>query len=201
MKLFNHTKIDNQVLEKVLYLSAKAVGSIRTQKVVIKITAGQRRLHGRVSRSNYYRWFLVSKRRHLDKSYTKRDKQVIYSDGGTMLLTIPLYYGDSLRTAESIYSLMAHEWRHVKDNQKGIRFGDYNRNWKNRPHERRAMNAEKKAIRVKDKRDDIQEAVINLGIEIERIENSKKPKIMNPIIEKPVQPKTRIDIILEKILS
>lgn len=170
MKLYNNTKIDDKLLYKVLYMAGKAVGSIRTQKVVIKVTSSVYGSSGHVNNSyGFYReWYLKSK----PSQYLKYDK-AIRSDGGFMFLKIPVRHWEPLRLAEEVYRLASHEWRHIKDVQKKARFGDYNRNWKNRPHERRAMNSEKRAIRIKDKREDIQDAIIALGINIESIKKKK----------------------------
>ena len=179
MILYNHTKIPDDILTKVLYLAAKAVGSIRTQKVVIKVTTSSQYCSGRCHKLGlmYYHGFL---RGSWDYDYSnseynkKSDRKLIPTDGGYMFLQIPVTtkwsrYSDPLDLAERIFALAAHEWQHIKDYQKKVKFGNYERNWKNRPHERRAITAAKRADRVKDKRTDIQDAILNLGFAIENI--------------------------------
>lgn len=97
------------------------------------------------------------------------------TDGGCLFLKIPVnrfWFKDVLVFAEKIFALVAHEWKHIADLQKEKEFGSYRRRWKNRPHERRAIVAENKAMRAKDKRMDIQDAIIDLAINIERVRES-----------------------------
>lgn len=98
---------------------------------------------------------------------------LISTDGGYMFLQIPAksnWAGDDcLTVAESFFSLVAHEWKHVADMQKRKRFGDYNRRWANRPHERRAITVGKRAEKIKDERADVQEAILALAINLEKI--------------------------------
>ena len=171
MKLYNQTKIDDEVLSAILYRAAKAVGSVRTQNTVIKVTTSVWRMHGRVHRPfyMYYEKFLKGQPYSGDAGGS-----LVRSDGGYMFLSIPNPSGDqrnweALDFAEAIYELAAHEWRHVRDFQKGERYGDYNRNWKNRPHERRAISSTKRAVAMVDKDERIQDAIIALGLDIERI--------------------------------
>ena len=173
MKLYNNTRLDDKILYKVLYKAAKAVGSVRTQKVVIKVTTAQNGNSGCVKcgkgHYGFYEWHLKGERR---TAKGRKSQKLIYSDGGFMFLKIcvgRLSGRDPLMTAENIYSLAAHEWRHIRDFQKKEHFGQYERNWANRPHERRAINSAKRADRIKMERPDIQDAIIDLGINIEEI--------------------------------
>lgn len=182
MNLYNHTQIDDKILEQALYKAAKAVGSTRTSKVVVKVTASSRYLGGKVQKATtgwrYYDGFLKNGRTKGEYSedlemFVTHDK-LIPTDGGYMFLRIPatksgFHFWDPLILAEKIYSTAAHEWRHIRDCQKNARFGQYNRNWENRPHERRANNSREKAKKLAEKRTDIQDAILALGLEIERI--------------------------------
>ena len=181
MKLFNLTKLDDKILKQLLYAAAKKTGmGVRTSKVVVKVSKGNS-AHGSVRPTRgwgYYVGWLKGKPR---KKWTLNDHQVLYSDGGTMLLWIFLPSSsyligkmDTITIAEKIYSLAAHEWKHVADLQKKKHFGQYNRNWGNRPHERRAIAAAQRADRKKNERPDIQDAIINLAINIEEALNGKK---------------------------
>ncbi len=177
MKLYNHTKINDKILEKVLYLSAKAVGAVRTGKVVVKVTTSTYGCSGEVRNSRYgfmyYHGYLNSSRKWNKKTgeyINKKDRKLISTDGGYMFLKITAKHREPLILAERIFDLASHEWQHIKDLQKHGKFGSYNRNWKNRPHERRAITASKRAERVKDKRLDIQDAILNLAIYIEELQ-------------------------------
>jgi len=166
MIIFNHTRIATTALKTVLYKAAKAVGSVRTGGVVVKI-AQSLHSHGRAERSNpfYFRWALAGKE-HKGHLLTSIDREPVLSDGGYIFIWLSNFC-EPLRAAEDFYSTAAHEWRHIRDFQKGAKFGQYNRNWKNRPHERRAINSSKRAERTKNSRMDIQDAIITLGIAIE----------------------------------
>lgn len=168
MIIFNHTKVSTTALKTVLYRAAKAVGSVRTGKVVVIISQSVRGTHGRVDQAGYrfyYRW-AVAGRKRTRGVLTPLDRKPIHSDGGFLFIWLAKGW-EALSAAESFYSVAAHEWRHVRDFQKRLSFGQYNRNWKNRPHERRAINSCKRALRIKDSRTDIQDAIIALGIAIE----------------------------------
>ena len=195
MKLYNNTRLDTEILRKVLYRAAKAVGSVRTKEVVIKVTTSSRYLSGRVEGwwGGYYEWFLsgesapcttYSSDLHHSHRRSQRDDtkgRLVFSDGGFMFLRIPVMgkynwpdYTDPLYLAEEIYRIAAHEWRHIRDKQKKKQFGQYNRRWANRPHERRAVNSANRALRLKDQRKDIQEAILDLALCVEAIRGAKK---------------------------
>jgi hypothetical protein len=53
---------------------------------------------------------------------------------------------DYLDAAVAFYGVICHEFAHVADRRNGRAFGDYDRRWENRPHERRAMHHEAEAI-------------------------------------------------------
>lgn len=49
MKLYNRTKLDDAILERLLYASAKFTGiGVRTSKVVVRVTTSSRELRGHV---------------------------------------------------------------------------------------------------------------------------------------------------------
>lgn len=175
MELYNHTRIPNKILEPVLYHAAKNVGSVRTGNVVVVAIEKREVSHARQA-AFVYEWFASQwrKPKNKDRAYGRS----IRTDGGYVTLHMdPLRFDhphyDPLAFAESLYSTMAHEWQHIKDFQKGKRFGDYNRNWANRPHERRAVTAQNRAVRNIEKRDGCADAILDLGIFIE----SQKKKV------------------------
>ena len=90
MKLFNHSKLDDNALKEILIQAAKSIGGIRTRNVVIKITTSHYRLRGRAERcgySAYCLWWLRNK--HGPK--VKDDKLMLRSDGGYLFLHIPIH--------------------------------------------------------------------------------------------------------------
>lgn len=180
MKLYNRTRLDNKALERVIYLAGKATRiGVRTSNVVVRVTTSKRSCSGRVQRSRgwkYYEGWLKNGKTEgywssaLD--FVPTDKFVL-TDGGYMFLRIPAksnWAGDDpLAAAERFFSLAAHEWKHIADSQKGKRFGEYNKKWANRPHERRAITVGKRAEKIKDERADVQEAILALAINIEEL--------------------------------
>jgi len=181
MRLFNHTKIENKALLAVLHRAAKAVGFVRTGKVVIRATPSiDDHIKGAVidAPSGFYGGFLRPKKAEYNHNQhdLREDMEPIVSDGGFMFLAIPVNGDrDPLDLAEEIYRVAAHEWRHIRDKQMGRRFGNYRRRWEDRPHEKRAMRSEQKALKLKERKPEIQEAIIKLGIAIERIRDNKNP--------------------------
>lgn len=181
MKFYNHTKIDDKILEKVFYRAAKATGSVRTNKVIVKVNTSGKYISGVAFKT--YGWLYkgwLEKNRKKDAyslGWIGDAAEKIYTDGGYIVLRIPVwsdFYYDLLEFAEKIYKVAAHEWRHIRDYQKNAIFHSHKIRWKNRCQEKRAMFSEKKAMVIKDKRLDIQEDVINLGIQIEQLRMERK---------------------------
>jgi len=185
MKLFNHTKIPDQLLENLLYESAKAVGSIRTAKVAIKVTENLGNCFAH--RGFVYASYMKGERR---KNGKWRSRRLIDSDGGWLELNLGAWMNkrewiewikneqgeyflsktslDPMEASENVYKLMAHEWRHIRDFQKGEKFGNYNKRHNDRPHERRANNSMEKAVRMIDKRQGCADAILALAIHLEQ---------------------------------
>lgn len=172
MKLYNKTKIPDKVLERLLYRSAKAVGSVRTQKTVVKVTTSQYGCSGVVKGTGFGMWKYYERYLKGSGSSTK----LIWSDGGYMFLRVPSsnFRQDPLMFSEEVYKLAAHEWRHIRDHQKHVKMDTHKKRWANRSHEKRAMNSAKKAVREIDRREDIQDAILNFAIEVEMLWKDKK---------------------------
>lgn len=160
MKIYNQTKILDALLKPILSAAARRIGC-KAKDVIVKITA-KRVLHGSMGKANRYRqgikeWFL--------KRGSKSDRVIQCS--GFVSITIPLGCGgDYLGLAEYFYETALHEFKHVRDFHDGEHFGNCNRNWKNRPHEIRAVDATDEAL-TKGLTSQMQEAIIALGIAIE----------------------------------
>ncbi|MCI0349591.1 MAG: hypothetical protein L0Z53_09225 [Acidobacteriales bacterium] len=116
MKLYNKTRIPDDVLEPLLTAAGRAVGA-RTAGVVVKVTqARSRRICGLAqNHTTVYLWHLSNRYRSIG---THRH---ISTDGGWFRLTIP-YVGcrwEPLALAEDVFKVAAHEWAHIRDYQAG----------------------------------------------------------------------------------
>lgn len=140
MKLYNKTKCPDELLRPIIMAAGQRIGA-RT-KIVVKVLGPRRGSQGHASPGQPYIWHLTSKR-YVGVSR----KKLIPSDGGWITLHIPRSHPccDALMQAEVFYELCLHEWAHIKDMQERKRFGDYERNWANRPHERRAVRMQEEA--------------------------------------------------------
>ena len=185
MKLFNKTNIPDDLLKAVIYRAAKAVGSVRTSEVVVKVTTAQYGSHGCVEhhktcRWGYYLWFLEGCR-----SNKPGKNKLVYSDGGFVFLKISAndFRRDPLAWAEGVYALAAHEWQHIKDSQKGVSFDTHRKHWKNRSHEKRAMVAANRAVRTTDRDSRISDAILDLALFMEEAWKPKKEEWDRQIAE------------------
>lgn len=182
MKLYNHTKVPDQILKDVLYHAAKLVGSVRTSNVVVLVKMGKG--GGCVKDSIPYKGYLTNKK-YPSEGY----KKLVKTDGGWMKIFLLRHKyrnrtydpqanthvtADELGIAENFFSTAAHEWQHIKDFQKGKSFGQYNRNWKNRPHEKRAIVAASRAVRNIPKRKGCEDSILDLATTLEDLERNKQ---------------------------
>ena len=167
MKLYNRTKLSDDVLTKVLMSAAKTIGNLRTRNVVVKVTTASRSVSGCAEDSKYgkyYEWALDGGREDGLPS------KLIDTDGGYLFLRIPYknVRRDLIELAKYVFEIAAHEWKHIADFQNNRKFGQYNKNWKNRPHEKRAILAQHRAVEKLHQSQSIQNIVIDLAIEIEK---------------------------------
>ena len=162
IKLYNNSKIpDNLILPVLQYAFRKT----RCHgDVVVKVTRGGIHTRSKAERAfSVARWFLSR------RSRTKADKLRtgwVKTNGGYVILQ-PLLdtHLDPILMATSIMDTAIHEFVHIKDFQTGKRFAEYNRNWRNRPHEMRAMMGTRDIVNDPDMK--YQDLVLNLGVWLE----------------------------------
>lgn len=177
MKLYNRTKLDDDLLEKVLYDAAKKTKiGVRAGNVVVKVTSSSSYLSGCVwSASGVSKQWLEGRKSSWSGVFIK-------TDGAYMVLRIPVFgrcQTEEVVLVESLFRTAAHEWKHVADYQKGKLFAHHKLgrsrriNWADRPQEKRAMAAATRAGKIMGERSDIQEALLELAINIERLRKVK----------------------------
>ena len=139
VKLYNKSRCPDEILKRLIGAAGRRIGA--RSAVVVKVTQSQRgHQHGCAKPGVPYLWHLARKRKGVQRY------RMIDTDGGWIELQLPIIHRayDHLEQAESFYRLCLHEWGHIKEYQENAdrtashRFSDYNRRWKNRPHERRA---------------------------------------------------------------
>ncbi len=154
--------------------------------IIVKVTKGGRYTTSKAIMCSWVAKFFLSKRSYTKSSdKTKLKKGRVYTDGGCVIMS-PRSKSDPLEFALSIFETAIHEFAHIRDRQDGKSFTDYNKMWKNRPHERRAVAAtqdalneiEKQKIR-KEKKD---EAILNLAVALEAMKKKRIQVKMNPIV-------------------
>ena len=167
MKLYNRTKVPDKVLQEVLQHAARLVGA-RSKSVVVMVRSS-RWCHGMAWRGMPYEWFLRGERWHKEHGRG----ELIDTDCGWFEIWLPKdFYSDPLVLAESFFKVAAHEWRHIRDYQKGGVF-TRKRRWASRPQEKRAIRSASRAMADMSKRRGAADAIIDLGIEIEKLRKGK----------------------------
>jgi len=142
-----------------LCLAAAKQAKLRSRNVCVVIRASERRYGKAVKcyRSKYKSYF--------------GDRRWHNTDGGYIVVWTGNrrgYRPDTLRYTENFFSTLVHEFAHVRDYQlydrgKPQRF-DFRPRWANRPHERRAIVAEKAA---KERESEYADAVIEFALALE----------------------------------
>jgi len=146
MKLYNHTRFSDRVLRDMLEHASKAIGGVRTDDVVIKVSAGRSySISGKVFRSNQVSNFWTEGARKFKSKNIPFD--FIETDKAYMQLIIPYRKWDVAGFVKSVFKIMAHEWKHIKDAQEGARFDSHDIPYKKRIQEIRAFQAEQDAIK------------------------------------------------------
>lgn len=169
VNLFNFSKWPDKELRLLLEHAAKEAGC--EGPVVTKIHRGGRRSHGLAERFWFiYAWALSNKRGRPDNrpqnlADAMRPQKGVRTNGGWVQIW-PRTTGDPLLCVEDFYRTAVHEFAHVADMQQRKRFGEYNRQWANRPHERRAITAAMFGSLKRDTKRD--ERILNLAIAIEQ---------------------------------
>lgn len=160
IKLYNKSQCPDEILRPIIAAAGRRIGA-RTG-VVVKVLGPCRGHQGHAKHQfRVYSWHLTQKR-------TKRLGRSIATDGGWIELHVPRRHpaDNHLMLAEQFYRLCLHEWGHIKDFQDGKRFGDYDKRWANRPHERRAIRMEYEAQEI-PMSPTAEKAVLALGLWLE----------------------------------
>ena len=156
----NTTKVPNEVILPLLEKAAKAI-HMHAGKVAVWIRKG---LPGYYSGRAWCNCDMIK----MPSGNWKRCK------GLFAIVVKPSF--DNLRRAGEIYNTTLHELAHIHDGHLGKRFCDYNKLWKNRPHEKRAINACKRALDKNNGHEFAADEILNLAIvldELRRKENEK----------------------------
>jgi len=193
IKLYNFSKISDSTLLPVLKAAKAAVRC--PGDVVVKVTRGGSRSEARMA--DYVSKSVLSSRSHI--KYSPKGVEIlrkgwVKTDGGYIVLS-PRWFRDpiwgSLNMAEYIFENAMHEFAHirefiekdklskmpfnkeVKKKLNELKFSGYNRPWKFRPHERRAVAATIEAQgRVEsdwtlEDKIKLQDCILDLAIEID----------------------------------
>jgi len=137
MKLYNKTKYPDELLEAVLVEAGRAVGA-RTSKVIVKVTSakpGYVHCRGIATKCDYVKRFFLDTRAYR-KGTHKLKEGIVETDGGYLRLTVPYpkipdwiknsdiyprwleaHQAEPENIASLIFSVAAHEWRHIKQYQ------------------------------------------------------------------------------------
>jgi len=118
MKLYNKTKCPDSILRPLLLRAGKSIGA-NTSGVVVKVTQGQSPRTRGVAYKCFvvYSWHLHGRRK---KSRTLLGQQ-ISTNGGFIQISLPGPHPayDKIVLAQRFYTIMQHEWAHIKQYQSG----------------------------------------------------------------------------------
>jgi len=166
MKLYNRTKVPDNLLIPLLTVAGRKVGA-RTSKVVVIVNAALRRGVSGLALECYK---------------TRRPGRWIETDGGAFIIRIPnpreWWRRNALALAEDIFEVAMHEWTHVRDYQRvaageALAFDRARRGGRRPPH--RLRHEEKRACaavhdaKVAGIPMETQEAILNLAIWYEEV--------------------------------
>ncbi len=165
MKLQNSTKIPDGVLKKIISKASNGTkANIKNTWVEISFS--------KIRRTEAYgyavdgTWLLNRKNNH-------HAKYLIH-----VIIPNPNLIGDKeyIEVCQNVFNVFAHEWTHISDFQHGVKYerAEYNKNWKNRSWEIRAVKTSNKCF--KHMSIPSQNIVIDLAIEYERIHNERLPQ-------------------------
>lgn len=177
MKLYNHTKLDSEICERVILEASKAIGAVpRTKHIPIKVvTCKGWSIKGTAYKGQKVSLAFMTRRQGRRINYDEC-RQMIEADG-IMVLRIPIFKGRAfLQTAEDVFAIVAHEWRHIRDYQKGLKFDSHSVLYYNRCQEKRARRSEKLAEQNLHKMKEAQEAVLDLAINLEGLAEEREKK-------------------------
>ena len=132
--------------------------------VVCKVTRGGVKVRSQACPiEDVPKWFLSTRQRTKGFKYKKG---YVNTDGGYVLLQ-PRYRTDPLDMAEQTFWTAVHEFVHIADIQEGLRFGEYGRHWKNRPHEARAVWGTNQAKEEHGADADTEKVILDMAVAIE----------------------------------
>lgn len=180
MKIYNSTQVGTEGLKAIVKHAAKTCHLV-TKNAVFIFRTGQwvRGKFETLKYGGYYEGYLKHERCAYgdDGRGEWKSNNLIFARPG-FIWTWFSPWQDALSTAESVYLTLVHECKHAKDAQKGLHFGEYHRRWKNRPHERRAIAAKERACAdlAEKPKEDLQDAILNLAIEIEGIQKRRRER-------------------------
>jgi len=183
MKLFNQTKISDEVLHPIIVRAGQAMKA-RTKKVVVIVRQGRYWCtHGEVNPAIW-----VYREHCQGKHWRKLPSEKLHkecTDGGYMILRLPNrcnFKDDYISLAQDFYKTTLHEWKHVEDLQynKNQRInGKEKRPWKHyenggkrqiawgkRPQEIRAIDATDQVME-KGFTPRVRELILNLAVAFE----------------------------------
>ena len=167
IKLYNFSPFSDEVLVPVLNLAKSSLPC--HGNVIVKVTRGGWYVHSMARPCDYVSKAILSKTKKTKSG--KNRKGWVNTDGGYVILS-PGYYEDSLLMATEFFKVAVHEFAHVRDFQRKEKFTGYNKRWKNRPHERRAIHATDDTMEKVRKNSEIFETynkvILNLALEIEK---------------------------------
>ena len=140
--------------------------------IVVKVTKGGLCATSHAIMCNWVSKFFLVKRKYVKTGEKKLRRGKVTTDGGCVILS-PRVKSDPLEFALSVFETAIHEFAHIRDHQDGKSFTDYNKRWKNRPHERRAVAATQDALAEIDKqklrKEKKDEAILNLALALEEM--------------------------------
>lgn len=128
IKLYNRTRVPDPLLKPLLNEARKLAGC--RGPVVVKVTEGAVRAASEALPGNPRLCELV-------RGGGWREE--VASNGGWVWVRLRQWRFDPLAVLEGFFKTAIHEFVHVADMQEGKPFAQYNRRWRNRPHERRAI--------------------------------------------------------------
>ena len=121
MKLYNKTKCPDDILRPLLLRAGKSIGA-QTTGVVVKVTQGRSPCtRGMAYRACVvYSWHLHGSRK---KGHTPLGQQ-IPTNGGFIQISLPGPHPayDKIVLAQRFYTIMQHEWAHIKQYQSSQRY-------------------------------------------------------------------------------
>ena len=147
MKFYNQTRLSDDVLIPVVKHAARAIRAKHGKVlIIVRRSRSYGRSSGYMEDADWVSRSFIAKRKYTKSSGYTDEREGHIKCKGLIVLRIPKarlgsWAGEGQQakgTARNFFKLALHEWGHIYDMQKGRKFDQYNRNHRNRPHERRA---------------------------------------------------------------